>query len=53
VQDTLVINDEEPRVRSGLKVFARLDEGSNPDKVTVSDAELEAANLRGHPFHLE
>jgi Rhodopirellula transposase DDE domain len=37
--------------RSGLKVFARLDEGSDPAKVTVSDAELEAVNLHGHAFH--
>jgi len=36
--------------RSGLKVFARLDEGSYPAKVTVSDAELEAVNLHGHAF---
>ncbi len=39
--------------RSGLKVFARLDEGSYPAKVTVSDAELEAVNLHGHAFHPE
>jgi hypothetical protein len=38
-------------IRSGLKVFARLDEGSSPAKVTVSDAELEAVNLHGHAFH--
>jgi hypothetical protein len=37
--------------RSGLKVFARLDEGSSPAKVTVSDAELEAVNRHGHAFH--
>ncbi len=39
--------------RSGLMVFARLDEGSYPAKVTVSDAELEAVNLHGHAFHPE
>jgi hypothetical protein len=39
--------------RSGLKVFARLDQGSYPAKVTVSDAELEAVNLHGHAFHPE
>ena len=37
--------------RSDLLVFARLDEGSSPAKVTVSDAELEAINLHGHAFH--
>ena len=30
-----------------------LDEGSYPDKGTVSDAELEAVNLHGHAFHRE
>ena len=39
--------------RSGLKVFARLDEGSYPAKVTVSDAELEAVALQGDGFHPE
>jgi hypothetical protein len=39
--------------RSDLLVFARLDEGSYPAKVTVSDAELEAVNLHGHGFHPE
>src|SRR5438067_2451890 len=39
--------------RSGLKVYARLDEGTYPAKVTVSDAELEAVNLHGHTFHPE
>ena len=39
--------------RSGLKVFARLDEGSYPAKVTVSDAKLEAIDLHGHAFHPE
>jgi len=39
--------------RSGLKVFARLDRGTYPAKVTVSDAELETVNLHGHAFHPE
>ena len=39
--------------RSDLSVFARLDEGSYPAQVTVSDAELEAVNLHGHAFHPE
>jgi transposase len=39
--------------RSGLKVYARLDEGTYPANVTVSDAELEAVNLHGHTFHPE
>jgi hypothetical protein len=39
--------------RGGMKVFARLDEGSYPANVTVSDAELEAINLHGHTFHPE
>jgi hypothetical protein len=37
--------------RSDLLVFARLDEGSYPAKVTVSDAGVEAVNLHGHAFH--
>jgi len=39
--------------RGGLKVFARLDEGTYPAKITLSDAELEAAYLHGHAFHPE
>ena len=39
--------------RSGLKVFARLDEGSYPAKVTVSHAELVAVALQGDGFHPE
>jgi hypothetical protein len=38
--------------KSGLKVYAELDEGTYP-KVKVSDAELKAVNLRGHDFHPE
>jgi len=36
--------------RSGLEVYARLDEGSYP-KVEVSDPELAAVNLEGDVFH--
>ena len=38
---------------TGLKVYARLDEGSYPDKVKVTDAELAAVRLEGDPFHPE
>ncbi len=37
--------------RTGLDVFARLDERSYPKHVKVSDAELAAVNLEGHEFH--
>jgi transposase len=37
--------------RSGLKVYARLDPRTYPDKIKVSDTELAAVNLRGHRFH--
>ena len=39
--------------KSGLEVYARLDEGSYPDKVKISDAELAAVNLHGNEFHPE
>jgi hypothetical protein len=39
--------------RSGLEVYARLDDGSYPDKVKVSDAQLAAVNLVGDRFHPE
>jgi hypothetical protein len=39
--------------KSGLEVYARLDEGSYPDKVKVSDAELAPVNLHGEEFHPE
>jgi transposase len=39
--------------RSGLEVYARLDEGSYPDKVKVTDAELAAVNLHPAEFHPE
>jgi hypothetical protein len=39
--------------RTGLEVFARLDERSYPKHVHVSNAELAAVNLKGHDFHPE
>jgi transposase len=39
--------------RSGLEVYARLDERDYPDKVKVSDAELAAVRLEGDAFHPE
>ena len=38
---------------SGLEVYARLDDGTYPDKIRVSDAELNAVNLHRHRFHPE
>ena len=37
--------------RTGLKVYARLDERAYPDKIKVTDTELAAVHLEGHPFH--
>ena len=39
--------------RTGLEVYARLDERSYPKNIKVSDAELAAVNLEGHKFHRE
>jgi hypothetical protein len=39
--------------RTGLKVYARLDERDYPTKIQVSDAELAAVNLHGDQFHPE
>jgi transposase len=38
---------------TGLKVYARLDEHTYPDKVKVSDAELAAVQIEPHRFHPE
>jgi hypothetical protein len=38
---------------TGLKVYARLDERTYPDKVKVPDAELAAVQIDRHPFHPE
>ena len=39
--------------RTGLKVYARLDERAYPDKIKVTDAELAAVNLHRDDFHPE
>jgi transposase len=39
--------------RTGLEVYAQLDERAYPKAVKVSDAELAAVNLHGAPFHPE
>ena len=38
---------------TGLEVYARLDEGTYPDKIKVADSELKAVNLHGAEFHPE
>jgi hypothetical protein len=38
---------------TGLEVYARLDEGSYPDKIRVPDSEIRAVNLHGDAFHPE
>jgi len=38
---------------TGLEVYARLDDGSYPDKIRVPDSEIQAVNLRGDAFHPE
>lgn len=38
---------------TGLEVYARLDQGSYPDKITVPDTDLKAVNLHGDEFHPE
>ena len=38
---------------TGLQVYAQLDERDYPDKIRVSDAELNAVDLTGHTFHPE
>ena len=39
--------------RTGLEVYARLDERDYPTKIQVSNAELAAVNLTGDQFHPE
>lgn len=41
------------KTRTGLKVYARLDERTYPDKVKVPDDQLAAIALEGDPFHPE
>ncbi len=38
---------------AGLKVYARLDEGSYPDKIKVPDQAIKAVNLTGDELHPE
>jgi len=38
---------------SGLEVYARLDQQTYPDKITVTDAQLAAVNITPHEFHPE
>jgi transposase len=39
--------------RTGLKVYARLDTNTYPDKITITDAELLAVQIQGDAFHPE
>ena len=39
--------------RSGLKVYAQLDERTYPDKIKISDEQLAAVQIEGDPFHPE
>ena len=41
------------RTTSGLEVYARLDEGTYPAKIKVTDAELDDVNIHGKDFHPE
>jgi transposase len=38
---------------SGLEVYARLDQGTYPNKIRVTDAELQTVNMHGEAFHPE
>jgi Rhodopirellula transposase DDE domain len=38
---------------NGLEVYARLDQGTYPDKIKVKDTEINAVNLHGDEFHPE
>ena len=39
--------------RTGLEVYARLDERTYPKAIKVTDAQLAAVKLQGNPFHPE
>jgi len=39
--------------RTGLKVYARLDESTYPTKIKVTDEQIAAVNLTGDNFHAE
>ena len=36
---------------TGLKVYARLDPGTYPDKITITDNQLARVQIERHPFH--
>ena len=38
---------------TGLEVYARLDDGTYPDKIRVPDEQIQAVNLHGDHFHPE
>lgn len=38
---------------TGLKVYARLDQSTYPQKIKVTDEQLAAVNITGHQFHPE
>lgn len=38
---------------TGLKVYARLDDGTYPEKIRVPDDHIKAVNLTGEEFHPE
>ena len=38
---------------TGLKVYARLDDGTYPDKISVPDAQINAVHLHGDKLHPE
>ncbi len=42
-----------PRPAKGLEVYGRLDDGTYPNKIHVTDADLEAVNIRSEDFHPE
>ena len=39
--------------RTGLEVYAQLDQRPYPKKIVVTDEQLAAVQLHGHPFHPE
>jgi len=39
--------------RTGLKVYARLDENAYPDKIKITDDQLAQVQLHGETFHPE
>jgi Rhodopirellula transposase DDE domain len=41
------------KTRTGLQVYARLDQNAYPDKVQVSDQQIAAVNLHADAFHPE